>query len=437
MSWISRKSELDKHDRELLRFSEIKNEVFRIRKYAEDRDDCLHVGEEHCIEDLQLRYEDEWGAWIHRFEDPSVTPPYLAAEGDGQPEQMAEESSSINLIMGGKTSSLSKMPFSENTFSELMSKLKIHRSIVRAINRNTSCTFSRIMLPLDDKISCPRSIVYTCRTAESWEDDMALSVTFFPDTLTTNAIWFGCNFEERPINGYNLTDSVIITSRLREFDGEVFHPMMLPTIFAEFERDRHINLVRKSNTQFVQRMIDIESRNDTFYGIRQIQRDIRRSMEKESSPPSRTSSFFNGMKGRVGSFLSRKTISTSSTFNSSVGTETLRPESNEEDDEDDETCAMLWIKISHLKNGLENWKTQLRKMFDHTQELEDIDFGMSRNTPTEIWASRRDGLKEYGGRIRERLRDLVDEYDDFIRECDHIMAGMSLATQLVNTSSSH
>lgn len=154
-------------------------------------------------------------------------------------------------------------------------------------------------------------VVYTCRTAESWEDDMALSVTFFPDTLTTNAIWFGCNFEERSISGHNLTDSVIITSRLREFDGEVFHPMMLPTIFAEFERDRHINLVRKSNTQFVQKMIDIESRNDSFYGIQQIHRDIRRSMEKPSLPPSRTSSFFNGMKGRVGSFLSGKTMSTS------------------------------------------------------------------------------------------------------------------------------
>lgn len=120
-----------------------------------------------------------------------------------------------------------------------------------------------------------------------------------------------------------------------------------------------------------------------------------------------------------------------------MGTETLRPESNEEDEEDEETCAMLWIKISHLKNGLENWKTQLRKMLDHTQELEDTDFGMSRDTPTEVWASRRDGLRECGSRIRERLRDLVDEYDDFIRECDHIMAGMSLATQLVNISSAH
>ncbi|UKZ79086.1 hypothetical protein TrVFT333_006836 [Trichoderma virens FT-333] len=120
----------------------------------------------------------------------------------------------------------------------------------------------------------------------------------------------------------------------------------------------------------------------------------------------------------------------SATFNSSARSETLPPEGNEEDEEDDETCAMLWIKISHLKNGLENWKTQLRKMLDHTKELEDANFGMDRDMSTKVWTSRRDGLMGCGRRIRERLSDLVEEYDDFIRECDHIMAGMSLATQL-------
>ncbi|UKZ53295.1 hypothetical protein TrVGV298_007087 [Trichoderma virens] len=131
------------------------------------------------------------------------------------------------------------------------------------------------------------------------------------------------------------------------------------------------------------------------------------------------------MKGRVGTFLSGKTLSTPSTFNTLEKSDTLQNESDSGIEEDVETCAMLWIKISHLKNGLENWKTQLRKMFDHTQELEDINF-----VPTKVWTSRRDRLKECGKRIKERLRDLIDEYDDFIRECDHIMAGMSLATQL-------
>ncbi|KAH0499597.1 hypothetical protein TgHK011_006778 [Trichoderma gracile] len=276
-------------------------------------------------------------------------------------------------------------------------------SVIRAINRNTSCTFSRI--------TYPESLVYTCRTAESWPEDMALSVTFFPKTMTTDAIWFGCNLEKRFIHGHELTDSTIVTSKLREFDG-------------------HIDLVRKSNTQFVQRMIDIESRNDWFYGIQQIRGDVRQSQEKESPSSSRSGSFFNGMKGRVESFLSGKTVSTTSTFNTTARSETLHNADDSVDEEEEETCAMLWIKISHLKNGLENWKTQLRKMVEHTKELEDTDFGMKCDVQTDAWIRRRDALRDCGTRLKERLQDLMDEYDDFIRECDHIMAGMSLATQL-------
>ncbi|KAL6815020.1 hypothetical protein J3E69DRAFT_346588 [Trichoderma sp. SZMC 28015] len=417
MMWTNQKAKLDEKDMSLLTYSAIQNEFFRIQKQ------------------LHLRDEFEWSKWIGS-KYLSVTSPYQAEEEEGSTEQSAKVSSSINLVMGGKTSELSKMPFSKAVFIQLVSLFRIHRSVIRAINRNTSCTFSRMMLALKGEGSGNRSIVYTCRTAESWENDMALSVTFFPDTLTTNAIWFGCNLEERSIHGHKMSDSVIITSRLSEFDGDVLHPMMLPTIFAEFERDRHVNLVRKSNTEFIQRMIDIESRNDIFYGIQQINRDIHHSTEKDSSPqsplPSRARSFFNGVKDRIEIILSGKPLSTSSTFNSSVGSETSKSESNgtQKGEDEEETCAMLWIKISHLKNGMESWKTQLLKMLDHLQELEDADFGMNSNNLNEVWNSRRDGLKECGKRIRERLRDLVDEYDEFIRECDHIMAGMSLATQL-------
>lgn len=52
---------------------------------------------------------------------------------------------------------------------------------------------------------------------------MALYVTLFPDTLTMNPFQFGYHIEERSISGYNLTDSVTITSKLRELDGEVIH----------------------------------------------------------------------------------------------------------------------------------------------------------------------------------------------------------------------
>ncbi|KAL7935688.1 hypothetical protein V8C35DRAFT_259805 [Trichoderma chlorosporum] len=428
MTWINQRAEPDNNDEQLLRFLEAKNELCRISKHEQSCKNCFPIGGEHCIRLLYPEVkEDLWDNWISGIEGPPAPSINQVGEDDGPTSQTAEDFRRMNLIMVGRTSSLSRMPFSTEVFKELMIRMKIHRSIIRAINRNTSCTFSRIIS--EDRKSSIKSIVYTCRTVESWDNDMALSVTFFPDTLTTNAIWFGCNLKNRLIDGHALTDSAIIKSRLREFDGEVFHPMMLPTIFAEFERNRHVNLVRKSNTQFVQRMIDLESRNDMFYGILQTSRGTRQTKE-ENSVPSRANTFFNKMKGRVGSFLSGTTISVSSTFHNSDEPDILQNESDLGTENEGETCAMLWIKISHLKNGLENWKTQLRKMFDHTQELEEINFGMNCGISTEVSVSRQDSLKECGKRITERLRELIDEYDDFIRECDHIMAGMLLATQL-------
>lgn len=323
MSWISRKFEPDKNDRDLLRFSKGKNEAFRIYKHEERCSDSSCASTEPRTQSSKLEREDEWESWLRTTEQPPGRTSCGGDESKGFGSQSTGPPSILNLVMGGRMSSLAKMPFSEQVFTELASRLNIHRSVIRAINRNTSCTFLRITYP--ESIGMPlwtfqkystrqhsltQRPVYTCRTAESWPEDMALSVTFFPSTMTTNAIWLGCDLEQRLIHGHELTDSAIITSKLRDFDGQVFHPMMLPTIFAEFERDRHIGLVRKSNTQFVQRMIDIESRNDWFYGIQQIRPDVRQSQEKESPSSSRSNSFFNGMKGRVESFLSGKTAST-------------------------------------------------------------------------------------------------------------------------------
>ncbi|KAL7919500.1 hypothetical protein ACQKWADRAFT_322988 [Trichoderma austrokoningii] len=422
MSWLCRNPEPDANDRALLKFSHGQSQAFSIGKDEEGDNTDAYIAGGRCIQPLHLSSEHEWEQWLWQFDGESAGFPN--EKGDSNTEVF----SAINLIMSGKTSSLSKVPFSEGIFQKIMSAFKLHKAIIRAINRNTSCTFSTTTRVLESKTSSTEAIVYTCRTAESWEDDMALTVTFIPDTLTTNALWFGCNLEERDIHGHQLTDSAIIAGKLRNFDGEVFHPMMLPTIFAEFERERHARLVRESNTQFVQRILDIESRSDAFYGLQQIHRETQQTIEKEFSP-SRTNSRLTDIKGRVGSFLSGRTLTASSTFNSSVGSDTTQNESDFSAAEDDESCAMLWIKISHLKNGLENWKTQLLKMLDHIQELEDADFGIECIS-TMALRRQRDVLIECGKRIGERLRDLIDEYDNFIRECDHIMAGMSLAMQL-------
>lgn len=39
---------------------------------------------------------------------------------------------------------------------------------------------------------------------------MALTVTFIPETMTTNALWAVCNLKEREIHGHLLTDSALL-----------------------------------------------------------------------------------------------------------------------------------------------------------------------------------------------------------------------------------
>lgn len=342
--------------------------------------------------------------------------------------------------MGGKNSTLDEMPFTRKTFGRINRCLRMHGSIVRAINRNTSCTFSTMsynwvqensvqpsigMKCSSIATTANRSKVYNCRTADSWDGDMALSITFFPGTLTTNAVWYGCDLSEHDVHGYSLTDAEIITQKLSNFYGEVFHPMLLPTLFADFERDRLVALVRSSLTQLVQRITELDK--STLQPTAQSRRDL-------PLPEKSTGKYFTrwpklslgnmrAVRKHWDSADSSSASAVSDVDKAPLPTSRIAPKK-------EESSVILWTKISHLRNGLENWRTQLQKMIEHVEELERTKFA----TSTAVTAVDRNlsGMRESGNRIRGRLRDLVDEYGEFIRKCTHIMNGMTLATQLVS-----
>ncbi|TXC11772.1 hypothetical protein FocTR4_00006276 [Fusarium oxysporum f. sp. cubense] len=210
-----------------------------------------------------------------------------------------------------------------------MDKLKVHGSIVRAINRNMSCAFIHFPFTWNPTSKAIPSIVYNCRTSACWEGDMALSVTFFPGSLTTNAVWYGCDLSKRKFYGDLITDSELIYGQLENFDGGVFYPMVLPVVFAGFERERHIG-----------------------------------------------------------------------------------------------------TNISFLRIGLQNLRTQLRKMIDHVDQLHDTDLDLPVAARVPNSQTRLHILQDVGVRLKTRLQDLVDEYDEYIRQCTHIMDGLTLVTQL-------
>lgn len=158
MSWLCRNPEPDASDRALLKFSQGQCEAFSIRRGEYGCNSEVSIAGKRYIQPLLLSSDHEWEQWLQQFEGESAVFPNEKGDMNSSASSSEKISSAINLIMSGKSSSLSKMPFSEEIFRKIMSSLKLHKSIIRAINRNTSCTFSRATRLLENKTSSTEAI---------------------------------------------------------------------------------------------------------------------------------------------------------------------------------------------------------------------------------------------------------------------------------------
>ncbi|OTB15694.1 hypothetical protein K445DRAFT_366875 [Daldinia sp. EC12] len=137
---------------------------------------------------------------------------------------------------------LAYLPFSRPTFERILQRFFIHDSISRTIFRNYAATFSRTYLPIHNSLRT--ALVYNCRSSAHWEDDLALSVTYFPDTGRTYAVFYGCNNHAA---GKTIMER--ISNRLIKSSEDSFcHPMLSVGIFAEIERFRMRQLVLSRKT---------------------------------------------------------------------------------------------------------------------------------------------------------------------------------------------
>ncbi|KAF5660869.1 hypothetical protein FHETE_8720 [Fusarium heterosporum] len=421
MSWLNRHPHLRDQDLELLDFEPHPNEIFIIsfpaRPHKSNSDSGSNT--EHITTPRTNRKviagESDLEQWLTQLSGNSPEHGVSTNGTSGDP-------STINLILASQMSSLDELPFTKNAYRAIMSHMKMHGSIVRAINRNTSCNVSSLPCSWPCGDSTAPSIT------GSWEGDMALSVTFFPNTLTTNAVWYGLDMKEHRTYGHSLTNADIITSRLANFDGKCLHPLILPTVFAEFERERHVALVRKYSTQLVQRIHDL-----AYPDLHQSKETETISSKPSSKRPSRDYDLTKKLKALLPNFQRgfETEKAAAAEHNPSVSETSHRARCVERKKEP-EPAVVLWQNTSFLSNGLRNWQTQLRKMLLQVQELDDTNFGIDtidRNAQVELKLAR---LREVGGRIETKVQDLIDEYDEHIRQCNHITEGLRLATQLVS-----
>lgn len=227
---------------------------------------------------------------------------------------------------------------------------------------------------------------------------MAVSSVFYPKSGFTAAVFFGCDETLRED----------ITGRMYTAENATSHPLLIMGIVAEVERERHSILVRDQVFQLL---------------------------------------------GRVSALSNPVQITTDSTMKK------------------DHYSVESWFKISQLRSELQTWKVQLAHMVEQidqleeevfteqsysspstfkdavpesptsdttqvaTDDLDEVDEKLIKqqeehtSTPDEVdW---RQHGRQTGRRIKRRLREIMNDYDQRIRECTMVIDGLILATQMV------
>ncbi|WQF78785.1 hypothetical protein CDEST_03799 [Colletotrichum destructivum] len=213
------------------------------------------------------------------------------------------------------------------------------------------------------------AIVYNCRSSASWPGDIALSVTWFPERWKWYAVFYGCD---------NAT-AKNIEHRLNNCEDATCHPLILLGMFAELERRRQISLVDKGSLDFLSAVSSLNSTNHQL------------DDSEYASPVA-----------------------------SSAGSH------------DNSLAIDPWLKLSHLKNGIQNWKDQLLKMVTHADELNESYLKSDPNSTVTV-NEFRSQMRRIGGRIKDRLEDIIRDCDEQMRKCQTNLDGIILADQMAHT----
>ncbi|KAJ3580538.1 hypothetical protein NPX13_g24 [Xylaria arbuscula] len=211
-----------------------------------------------------------------------------------------------------------------------------------------------------------KSIVYNCRSSASWDEDLSLSVTFSLRTLTTHAVIYGCNSR--------ITEE--ITNRLSTSDVSSLHPMLLVVLFAEIERNRLDRLVRDKISKLFQQIVNISTKRDVS------------TLENQD--------------------FSSQSLSLAMSIRD-------------------------WLQMGERRNELQTFKRKMCDMMEHLDEFQEKYLNLEKNEENfaaSLDADTLSGLRETGMRMKERLKHLVDEFDELIGKCTTMIDGVGPASQL-------
>jgi hypothetical protein len=361
---------------------------------------------------------------------------------------------------GRRPRSLLNLPFSKETFHQICEQFQVHDSIVRALTRSDVPTFACDSVDMDgpaqSKIlpgfellattNLPVILVYSCRSSNSWDMDLALSATHYVHQGLTFAIVYGTTF--------NLEKRIL--ERLRNVRAEAAHPMLLPGIFAEVELLRHTGLVDGSINEVEAKIFELDFqssnspdrhrgeaerraqskrtawlnltylRNSITTWNTQIQRmmdhvEVLNGSCSVINCSLRYPPFMELAHGRVQTEANHSLMLRDDT----TYTESSRPgtKSSQLELRSDDACETVSVGGQSQEVG-EAQSTN--SYLSYVLSLNDYEDNSIHNKE----------MRHVGQRILARLSDIREDYDEKIRDCEMRVDGMAMATQWVIHSSS-
>ncbi|KAF5649016.1 hypothetical protein F52700_836 [Fusarium sp. NRRL 52700] len=154
-----------------------------------------------------------------------------------------------NLRGTGGQRKLRTLPFSEQCFQDIAKKFYIHDSINRVVSRANVSQFSAVKLEMARHEGHELlAHVYSARTSNAWDGDLAVSATYFLHCRLTFAVMFGCP----------LSVEAEILARLEAATYEICHPLLVPSMLVEIERRRHLPIIDDTLDQIEARFLELD-----------------------------------------------------------------------------------------------------------------------------------------------------------------------------------
>lgn len=289
----------------------------------------------------------------------------------------------------------------------------------------------------EDGLTLP-AYVYNCRTTNAWDMDLALTATYFPHCGLTFAVLFGC-----PLS----LEKEILT-RLSFATAEAAHPLLVPGIFAEIERSRHVHIVEATIDELETRILHLDFQSSDMEGVPDSEAE-KRNQEKRSAWLD-TTYLRNALVSwniQLAKIRQHADELNAEVFNPAWSQSTFGHKHIEMED-DSVDASNRNFKLQDMRSVVrsELSDTSSEASIRHSdivadEERPDVSWGGDRGRNAQKARQRyrhtvqrnpedvKKQLRRVGQKIKDRIQAINDEYDDKIRDCTMRVDGMAMATQ--------